>query len=593
VPISKECAVEICRTLVATALCGGSVLAKAVSPIASVETALGAAALIASLGHERAQHIENIVERMARQAVKDSDTWISARGPGARGRREDAIPAVQRVLSAIEPTGRELAALSFNRERIVAFYLGRASKLDGGAVFADAPGNEVARELLGDVVGYTFEAIRASPEMQSHALEELLGRTERLADETAQKVLAGLNAQFLQHAERRGLERAAIIALARRIKPGETLDYERAVRELENMVEIALDLIAQGERGTNIDAFVAAILKQVAQRTKDEELDGAVADVDGALAELARRDAEQRERQLRANETLIETAIKLEILRRDAQAVARRIEALAGLRTPRGPATLSAEFREFHDRYYKEGEQKGINFSLEIAAALAAATLRDSATDSQRGDARNLLGNALATLGERESGTARLEEAVAAYRAALKEYTRERVPLQWATTQNNLGTALGTLGEREGGTTRLEEAVSAFREALKECTRERVPLDWAMTQNNLGNALQTLGERAGGEQGLKFLEDAAAAFRAALEVYTRKDMPAQWAFTTENLAIAEMSFAEITRDPQTMRSAVSRMNEVIPVFIAMKATYNIEKAKRNLARMEELLAALS
>ena len=95
------------------------------------------------------------------------------------------------------------------------------------------------------------------------------------------------------------------------------------------------------------------------------------------------------------------------------------------------------------------------------------------------------------SLGERESGTARLEEAVAAYRAALKEWTRERVPLDWAMTQNNLGNALRRLGERESGTARLEEAVAAYRAALKERTRERVPLDWAMTQNNLGNALQS------------------------------------------------------------------------------------------------------
>ena len=46
-----------------------------------------------------------------------------------------------------------------------------------------------------------------------------------------------------------------------------------------------------------------------------------------------------------------------------------------------------------------------------------------------------------------------------------------------------------TLGERESGTARLEEAVAAYRAALEERTRERVPLDWAMTQNNLGNAL--------------------------------------------------------------------------------------------------------
>ena len=59
--------------------------------------------------------------------------------------------------------------------------------------------------------------------------------------------------------------------------------------------------------------------------------------------------------------------------------------------------------------------------------------------------------------------------------------------------RTNLGTALWTLGERESGTARLEEAVAAYRAALEERTRERVPLDWAMTQNNLGNALVALG----------------------------------------------------------------------------------------------------
>ena len=40
--------------------------------------------------------------------------------------------------------------------------------------------------------------------------------------------------------------------------------------------------------------------------------------------------------------------------------------------------------------------------------------------------------------------------------------TRERVPLDWAMTQMNLGNALRTLGERESGTARLEEAVAAI-----------------------------------------------------------------------------------------------------------------------------------
>ena len=84
---------------------------------------------------------------------------------------------------------------------------------------------------------------------------------------------------------------------------------------------------------------------------------------------------------------------------------------------------------------------------------------------------------------------------MAAYTEALKERTRERVPLIWALTQSNLGAALTALGEREGGTERLEQAVAAFTEALKERTRARVPLDSAMTQSNFGRALQILRDR--------------------------------------------------------------------------------------------------
>jgi Tetratricopeptide repeat len=59
-----------------------------------------------------------------------------------------------------------------------------------------------------------------------------------------------------------------------------------------------------------------------------------------------------------------------------------------------------------------------------------------------------------------ESGTARLDEAVAAYRAALEERTRERVPLQWAMTQNNLGNALSSPAH-------MEEALACVRGAVE------------------------------------------------------------------------------------------------------------------------------
>ena len=145
---------------------------------------------------------------------------------------------------------------------------------------------------------------------------------------------------------------------------------------------------------------------------------------------------------------------------------------------------------------------------------------------------QNYLGNALETLGERESGTGKLEEAVSAYREALEERTRDRAPLQWAATQNNLGNALRVLGERESGTGKLEEAVSAYREALKELTRERAPFDWAGTQMNLGNTLLSLGER---ESGTGELDAAVSAYREALKEWTSEVAPHWHYIAQENL----------------------------------------------------------
>jgi exonuclease VII small subunit len=227
------------------------------------------------------------------------------------------------------------------------------------------------------------------------------------------------------------------------------------------------------------------------------------------------------------------------------------------------------------------------------------------------------LGLALGALGERESGTARLEEAVAAYREALQEYSRARVPLEWAMTQNNLGLALGLLGGRESGTARLDEAAAAFREALQEFTRaratpvghdpgesrdfarsprragerdsaarggrrrlsrslagtdreaitayrdalqentrERVPLEWAATQLSLGAALATLGER---ESGTARLEEAITAYHEALQELTRARAPLRWAATTGIQGLTLTLLAERRGDAGMAKLAVQQI----------------------------------
>jgi tetratricopeptide (TPR) repeat protein len=112
--------------------------------------------------------------------------------------------------------------------------------------------------------------------------------------------------------------------------------------------------------------------------------------------------------------------------------------------------------------------------------------------------------DALYRQGDEFGDNAALVLAIDRYKALLLMRSRARVPRQWAETQVNLGNALATLGERESGTGKLEEAVAAFRAALEEWTRARgargrVPLQWARTQVGLGTALWRLGEREDGE----------------------------------------------------------------------------------------------
>ena len=83
--------------------------------------------------------------------------------------------------------------------------------------------------------------------------------------------------------------------------------------------------------------------------------------------------------------------------------------------------------------------------------------------------------SALYLQGSEYGDNAALRSAIERRRRLIELNPRERVPLDWAMTQNNLGIALGTLGERESGPARLEEAVAAFREAERKDARARAP----------------------------------------------------------------------------------------------------------------------
>ena len=124
--------------------------------------------------------------------------------------------------------------------------------------------------------------------------------------------------------------------------------------------------------------------------------------------------------------------------------------------------------------------------------------LRDAGLDrfnsGQRGAILFALATALTASGGQSGEVDQMEEAVTAYRAALEERTRDRVPLDWAGTQNNLGSALRSLGERERDPTRLEEAVTAYRAALDVYEASSTPHYSALAKINLVKAQALLNE---------------------------------------------------------------------------------------------------
>jgi tetratricopeptide (TPR) repeat protein len=286
-----------------------------------------------------------------------------------------------------------------------------------------------------------------------------------------------------------------ILEMAGKVAGDRSLDFEGMKQAVRNAIEIYEKEIAGGLTQSNCGDIVdAALAKAKAQADKGQS-GLARATLRKAAEEMRREEQERRATYVEGMTALYNRERDIALASYDgvaaAEAIAARVQAVQGADRAGAFKALKTETNALYDY----GRDRGSNVHLVAMIALSRKLLDAASTLDERGAAYVWLGTALSTLGERESGTGRLEEAVAAYRAALTEWTRERVPLDWAMTQNNLGTALSTLGARESGTARLEEAVAAYRAALEEKTRERVPHLHDKAQQNLTQCLILLKQR--------------------------------------------------------------------------------------------------
>jgi CHAT domain-containing protein/tetratricopeptide (TPR) repeat protein len=197
-------------------------------------------------------------------------------------------------------------------------------------------------------------------------------------------------------------------------------------------------------------------------------------------------------------------------------------------------------------------------------------------------NAQNLLGNACFELGDVylrlpiEDRAENLQQAIAAYREALRFWTPQSTPLNYASAQHNLGVAYTNLpiGDRAEN---LEKAIAAYREALRFWTAQSAPQDYASAQHNLGCAYVALptGDRA------ENLKQAIATYREALRFRTCEAAPMDFAKTQTNLGFAYFSLPTGDRS-ENLQQAIAAYQEALRFWTPEDTPLDYAKTQHSL-----------
>jgi tetratricopeptide (TPR) repeat protein len=183
---------------------------------------------------------------------------------------------------------------------------------------------------------------------------------------------------------------------------------------------------------------------------------------------------------------------------------------------------------------------------------------------------------------------ARIVDSIHAYHEALRVFTWQNFPQEYAILYNNIAIAYLSMplaSEREY--LRQGLAVQSFEVALKHISLIDHPREYAMLQNNLGNALQYLVSSHPVENNLK----AIAAYDEALKVRNFKDTPLEYANTISNKANALFNLPDNPEkpeagNPQNLLQAQVYCQQAREIFIQYQQTEQAEVVAQALRDIE-------
>lgn len=162
---------------------------------------------------------------------------------------------------------------------------------------------------------------------------------------------------------------------------------------------------------------------------------------------------------------------------------------------------------------------------------------------------------------------ANLHLAIPAYEAALRYFTPDVSPMDYAATHNNLGAVYTHLSTyiQEDRVSHLKRAIAAFDAVLVYWTPEEAPLDHARAQHNLGEAYHRLAEA---EDRIGNLELAISAFKAALVYATLQNAPERYAATQHSLGSVYIDLARLEDQAGNLKRALVALNAALTYYTA-------------------------